>query len=308
MEPEVAQAAAALNMSFARWDLLRAALIHRSYLNEDFTATESNERLEFLGDAALGFIVAQYLYNRYKDAPEGQLTRRRMALVSNQTLARWARQFGLDQMLLISKGERSAALPDRVLGGAFEALLAAILLDRGMPAVEAFLLPILEAEADEVVAKTMAGNFKGRLQEIAQERDRITPTYQTLDTPDADLERRFTVAVMIGERVLATGAGKSKQIAEQAAAEAGLAVYAAQDRTAEETNRDKGWRALACRSIQVRQAKARRHRNEHEGTGTMGVYGELRVFSGNANPALAERICHYIGIPARPGGGLRVLQ
>ncbi|MCA1669000.1 MAG: ribonuclease III [Thermomicrobia bacterium] len=226
------QAAAALDMQFARWDLLRAALIHRSYLNEDASATESNERLEFLGDAALGFIVAQYLYNRYPDAPEGQLTRRRMALVSNQTLARWARRIGLDRMLLISKGERGIALPDRILGGAFEALLAAILLDRGSTAVETFLVPILDAEADELVARTMAGNFKGRLQEIAQERERITPTYKTLDTPETDDERRFTVAVMLDDRVLATGQGKSKQMAEQAAAEAGLARYIAQERAA----------------------------------------------------------------------------
>ncbi len=232
MEPEVAQAAAVLDLQFARWDLLREALIHRSYLNEDASATESNERLEFLGDAVLGFIVARYLFDRFKDAPEGQLTRRRMALVSNQTLARWARRIGLDRMLLISKGERGIELPDRVLGGAFEALLAAILLDRGSAAVEAFLVPILDAEADELVARTMAGNFKGRLQEIVQERERITPTYQTLDTPGTDHEQRFTIAVMLDERVLATGQGKSKQIAEQAAAEAGLAAYIAQERAA----------------------------------------------------------------------------
>jgi ribonuclease-3 len=238
MEPEVAQAAAALDMQFARWDLLREALIHRSYLNEDASATESNERLEFLGDAALGFLVAQYLYNRYKDAPEGQLTRRRMALVSNQTLARWAQEIGLDRMLLISKGERGMELPDRVLGGTFEALLAAILLDRGLAAVEAFLVPILDAEADEVVARTMAGNFKGRLQEIAQERERITPTYKTLDTLGPEHERRFTVAVMLDDRVLATGAGKSKQIAEQAAAEAGLATYIAYGRAMSETDEE----------------------------------------------------------------------
>jgi ribonuclease-3 len=238
MEPEVAQAAAALDMQFARWDLLREALIHRSYLNEDASATESNERLEFLGDAALGFLVAQYLYTRYKDAPEGQLTRRRMALVSNQTLARWAQKIGLDRMLLISKGERGMELPDRVLGGTFEALLAAILLDRGLAAVEAFLIPILDAEADEVVARTMAGNFKGRLQEIAQERERITPTYQTLDSLGPEHERRFTVAVMLDDRVLATGTGKSKQIAEQAAAEAGLAAYIAQDRAASEDDEE----------------------------------------------------------------------
>jgi len=236
MEPEVALAAATLDIQFARWDLLREALSHRSYLNEDASATESNERLEFLGDAALGFIVAQYLYNRYKDAPEGQLTRRRMALVSNQTLARWARRIGLDRMLLISKGERGIALPDRVLGGAFEALLAAILLDRGSAAVEAFLVPILDAEADELVARTMAGNFKGRLQEIVQERERITPTYKMLDVPGVDDERRFTVAVMLDDRLLATGQGTSKQRAEQAAAEAGLAAYIAQERAAADGN------------------------------------------------------------------------
>ncbi len=211
---------------------------NRSYLNEDASATESNERLEFLGDAALGFIVAQYLYNRYRDAPEGQLTRRRMALVSNQTLARWARRIGLDRMLLISKGERGAELPERVLGGAFEALLAAILLDRGQAAAEAFLVPILDAEADEVVARTMAGNFKGRLQEIAQDRERITPTYQTLSTIGPDNERLFTVAAMLDDRVLATGTGKSKQVAEQAAAEAGLAAYIMQERALSDDNDD----------------------------------------------------------------------
>lgn len=161
-----------------------------------------------------------------------------MALVSNQTLARWAQRIGLDRMLLISKGERGIELPDRVLGGAFEALLAAIMLDRGLAAAEAFLVPILDAEADEVVARTMAGNFKGRLQEIAQERERVTPTYQTLDTLGADHERRFSVAVMLGERVLATGTGKSKQIAEQAAAEAGLAAYIARDRAEREAESD----------------------------------------------------------------------
>ncbi len=229
MEPEVAQAAASLGMRFVRWELLREALIHRSYLNEEADATESNERLEFLGDAALGFITARYLHQRYPDAPEGQLTRRRMALVSNQTLARWAQQIGLDRVLLISKGERGIELPERVLGGAFEALLAAILLDQGIDAVEVFLLPILGAEADEVVARTMAGNFKGRLQEVAQERERITPTYKTLSTLGPDNERLFAVAAMVGDRELARGTGKSKQVAEQAAAEAGLAVYAAMD-------------------------------------------------------------------------------
>jgi ribonuclease III len=263
MEPEVALAAAALDMQFGRWDLLRAALIHRSYLNEDASATESNERLEFLGDAALGFIVARYLYDRYKDAPEGQLTRRRMALVSNQTLARWARRIGLDRMLLISKGERGIELPDRILGGAFEALLAAIMLDRGMAAVEAFLVPILDAEADELVARTMAGNFKGRLQEIAQERERITPTYKTLDTPETDRERRFTVAVMLDDRVLATGQGKSKQTAEQAAAEAGLAAYIARERAAAHgEDRDDAAGGGGLQPATAKQAKARHHQHD----------------------------------------------
>jgi ribonuclease-3 len=225
MEPEVAQAAATLSMRFSRWDLLRQALIHRSYLNEESNATESNERLEFLGDAVLGYIVAQYLFRRYRSAPEGQLTRRRMALVSNHTLADWARRIELDKLLLVSKGERGIDLPDRVLGGAFEALLAAILLDRGLVAVEEFLMPIIEADADRVMDEMIAGNYKGRLQEIAQERDRLTPFYKTVESAGPDHERQFTVAVMVGDRELARGSGKSKQIAEQAAAEAGLATY-----------------------------------------------------------------------------------
>lgn len=231
MEPEVAQAAATLGMRFSRWDLLRQALIHRSYLNEESNATESNERLEFLGDAVLGYIVAQYLFRRYRSAPEGQLTRRRMALVSNHTLADWARRIELDKLLLVSKGERGIDLPDRVLGGAFEALLAAILLDRGLDAVEEFLMPIVEADADRVMNEMIAGNYKGRLQEVAQERDHLTPFYTTVESAGPDHERRFTVAVMIGDRELARGAGKSKQLAEQAAAEAGLATYGILDRS-----------------------------------------------------------------------------
>ncbi len=225
MEPEVIRAAGLLGVPFGRWDLLREALIHRSYLNEEEDATDSNERLEFLGDAALGFITARYLFDRYTDAPEGQLTRRRMALVSNQTLARWTRALGLDDCILISKGERGAEFPDRVLGGTFEAILAAIMLDRGLEAVEQFLRPILEAEADDAINATMAKNFKGRLQEVVQERERVTPTYRTMDENGPEHERRFTVAAMAGERVIATGTGRSKQAAEQEAAMRALATY-----------------------------------------------------------------------------------
>ena len=229
MEPEVAQAAALLNLRFARWDLLREALIHRSYLNEEANATESNERLEFLGDAVLGYLVAQYLFRRFRGASEGQLTRRRVALVSNQTLARWARRIGLEKVLLISKGERGIEQPDRVLGGAFEALLAAIMLDQGMEAAAAFFTPILDDDADTVMDLVLAGNYKGRLQEVVQERDRVTPTYTTVGTTGPDHERQFVVAVLVGEREIARGVGKSKQLGEQAAAEAALALYDARD-------------------------------------------------------------------------------
>ncbi len=225
MEPEVAQAAMVLGLRFNRWDLLRQSLIHRSYLNEEQDTEQSNERLEFLGDAALGFVVGRWLYERYPDLPEGALTRRRMALVSNQTLARWARAIGLEECILISKGERGAELPDRVLGGMYEAVLAAILLDRGQEALEQFLSPILETEADEVVARTIAGNFKGRLQELVQERERVTPAYITLDETGADAERRFTVAVRAGARTIATATGRSKQVAEQLAAQRALEAY-----------------------------------------------------------------------------------
>ncbi len=225
MEPEVARAASLLGLRFQTWDLLRLALIHRSYLNEEIDAEESNERLEFLGDAALGYIVGRWLYRRYPHLPEGALTRRRTALVSNQTLAEWARKAGLDDCVLISKGERGAALPDRILGGVYEAILAAIMLDRGQDALEAFLVPILEAEADDVIARTLAGNFKGRLQELVQERERVTPDYVLLDDAGDAPDARFTVAVRAGGRTIATATGKNKQAAEQAAAQRGLEAY-----------------------------------------------------------------------------------
>ena len=142
MEPEVAKAAGLLGLRFQSWDLLRLALIHRSYLNEEADAEESNERLEFLGDAALGYIVGRWLYRRYPNLPEGALTRRRTALVSNQTLAEWARKSWIGHLRShLARANAAAVLADRILGGVYEAILAAILLDRGQDALEAFLLP-----------------------------------------------------------------------------------------------------------------------------------------------------------------------
>ncbi|TVR73462.1 MAG: ribonuclease III [Sphaerobacteraceae bacterium] len=221
--------AARIDVVFKREELLRLALVHRSYLNElgldsDEAVADSNERLEFLGDAVLGMITAQFLYERYPDLPEGQLTAFRTALVRTETLAAWARHFNLDQHLYLGRGElvNEGDVRDRILAGAFEAIIAAIYLDRGLRKTREFLQKLLQADADAIITVGQETNYKGRLQELIQERHRITPAYHTLTVSGPAHERIFEVAVLVGEQQIGTGSGSSKRAAQQEAAKRAL--------------------------------------------------------------------------------------
>jgi ribonuclease-3 len=219
-------AAERLGVQFRNLDLLRQALTHLSYVNEldpllRDAVHQSNERLEFLGDAVLSTLIAEFLYRRYPDATEGELTAYRAALVRTRTLARWARQLGLEDVLYLGRGERpepGRPVRDRILAGAFEAVVGAIYLDRGVGAARRFLRALVRAETDERISSAEAANYKGRLQELAQERLHITPVYRTIAVSGPAHQRTFTAEVLVGERPLGVGHGPSKRAAEQEAA------------------------------------------------------------------------------------------
>jgi ribonuclease-3 len=232
----LARAEAALGVTFQDRGLLRQALTHRSYVNElGRDARDSNERLEFLGDALLGFLVADWLHARFGDLPEGDLTARRVALIRTDTLAHWSRQLGLGPLLYLSKGETEPyVLSDRILANAFEAALAAIHLDAGLDSARAVLAGRL-VEADEIIARMATENYKGRLQELVQDpaqRPRVltgdgglpigggryTPVYVVVARGMPATDSAFTVEVRVDGRPIGVGEGSNKRLAEQAAA------------------------------------------------------------------------------------------
>lgn len=219
----------ALGVRFENPDLLRLALVHRSYLNErgiegTDSVTESNERLEFLGDALLGFVSAEYVYGQFPDLPEGELTVYRVSLVRTETLAQWAREFGLDTLLYMARGEYGpdGSVRDRILAGAFESVVGALYLDQGIAAASDFLRRLLAEDAARIIDTSQQTNYKGRLQELIQERERMTPTYRTVETTGPAHDRHFIVDVVLRGDVLGSGGGASKRAAQQAAARSAL--------------------------------------------------------------------------------------
>lgn len=216
--------AARLGLTFDNLALLEEALTHRSYLNEHRTAGNHNERLEFLGDAVLELATTHFLFHKYPTKPEGDLTAYRAALVNTYSLAETADALGMNDMLLLSKGESRDTGRARqiILANAFEAVLGALYLDQGYDAAEAFLAQHLYPKIDEIVKKRAWQDAKSKFQESAQEKKSVTPTYKTLEEHGPDHDRVFTVGVFLGAEEIARGEGKSKQEAEQAAAQAGL--------------------------------------------------------------------------------------
>lgn len=211
-----------LNLPFRNLALLTRALTHRSFVNENPNSTEDNERLEFLGDAVLDFIVGAWVYHRFPEMPEGDLTKLRSALVRNDQLAAFARELNLGQALRLGHGEymTGGGHRDALLGSAFEAVLGAIYLDTGLGAVEVFVNPLLEAARESVLTKIH--DPKSQLQEWAQAQKLGSPHYHTVAMTGPDHAKLFEVEVLIGDRVVGKGSGTSKHAAQQAAAQDAL--------------------------------------------------------------------------------------
>lgn len=203
--------------------LLSRALTHRSYLNEHPEALEDNERLEFLGDAVLDFVVGAWLYNRYPEMPEGDLTRMRSALVHTEQLAAFARELGIGRAMRLGRGELQAGGQSRpgLLCDVFEAVIGALYLDQDIDGVRKFLDPILVRAAEDILINHKDEDPKSKLQEWAQRKGFPAPSYTTRSSSGPDHSKMFEVDVYINGIVYGTGIGSSKQAAtKQAAAKA----------------------------------------------------------------------------------------
>jgi len=214
-----------INVTFKNKELLVQAFLHRSYLNEHREVKlEHNERLEFLGDAVLELVVTRFLFGRYPNKAEGELTSFRAALVNTHTLADVARELGIENHLLLSRGEAKDTGRARqyILANTYEALVGAIYLDQGYDVAGDFIERTVLTRTDEMVSKKLWRDHKSRFQEQAQDHVGVTPTYRTLREEGPDHDRHFVVGVFLEETCVAEGTGKSKQEAEQVAACAAL--------------------------------------------------------------------------------------
>ncbi len=201
--------------------LLRRAFTHRSYLNEHRDlGLEHNERLEFLGDAVLELVVTRFLYERFPEAPEGDLTAYRSALVNTNTLSEVATGLGVNEYLLLSKGEAKDTGRARsfLLANTFEALVGALYLDQGYDAAQRFIAEKLLPKTDEIIEKRLWQDAKSYFQEKSQELEGATPAYQVMREVGPDHDKRFVVGAYIRGELIAEGQGKSKQEAETEAA------------------------------------------------------------------------------------------
>jgi ribonuclease-3 len=213
------------NIVFTNKDLIRQAFTHRSYLNEHRgTGMEHNERLEFLGDAILELVVTHFLYKKFPQKNEGDLTAYRSALVNTNTLSDAATKLGMNAFLLLSKGEAKDTGRARqfILANTFEAFIGALYLDQGYDAAEAFIAANIFPLIDGIVENKSFIDSKSKFQEAAQEHTGITPAYRLAKEFGPDHNKIFTVGVYIGDDEIAQGDGLSKQEAEQQAAEKAL--------------------------------------------------------------------------------------
>lgn len=218
-----------LGVKFKNENLLKEALTHRSYLNENSSwPLPHNERLEYLGDAVLELIVTNRLFNKFPSYQEGQLTLLRAALVNYQFLAKVAQEIGLQNYLYLSRGEAkdTSRAKDVILANAFEAVVGAIYLDQGLAAAEPLVEKYIISQAEAVMKEGSYKDAKSLLQEIIQEKKRATPTYRVLSESGPDHQKTFIVGVFVGEDKLAEGEGLSKQEAELDAAKNALKKYA----------------------------------------------------------------------------------
>ena len=214
-----------LGLHFDDPALLTEALVHSSYVNEHPEGTsESNERLEFLGDAVLSLIMSEALFKRHRDEPEGVLTTRRAAIVSTRGLARIARRLELGDALVLGQGAENSGERGRssVLAGLFESVVAAIYLDQGLEAARRFILEAAAPELDSGVSADALKAPKSRLQEYAFSVTGRAPSYRIVSSEGPDHDRHFVVEVAVDGDVLGSGEGRNRREAETQAAEAAL--------------------------------------------------------------------------------------
>ncbi len=222
---DIAELQKTLGVTFKRLSLLEQALVHSSYVNENPAHVSGhNERLEFLGDAVLGFIVADKLYRAFPGITEGEMTRLRAAVVRRDALARVARIIKLGDFLYMGKGEESSGGRNKTpnLAGALEAVIAAVYIDRGVKVTGDMVIRLLDEEWEGAVSRGAGADYKSKLQELVQARFQLTPDYRLVKEAGPDHDKTFTVEVNIGGDVTGSGTGKSKKLAETEAARAAL--------------------------------------------------------------------------------------
>lgn len=213
-----------LGIVFKNKEHLINALTHRSYLNEHRDIKVHNERLEFLGDAVLELIVSDYLFNKFPDRPEGDLTSFRSALVKTESLADTAKKLGVGESLLLSKGEEDTGgrTKDYLLANTFEAIIGAIYIDLGYEKCRDFVYNHLIPKLDDIIKSRSDIDNKTKIQEIAQAKYKATPIYEVIHEEGPDHDKKFTVVVKIKNEIIGEGIGKSKQRAQEEAALKGL--------------------------------------------------------------------------------------
>lgn len=211
-------------IKFSDHEVLRKAFVHRSYLNEHKDSKlESNERLEFLGDAVLELVVTEYLYENYPN-PEGELTNWRSALVKGEMLAKIAQELNLGEYLFLSHGEEKSGgrEKDYLLANTLEALIGVIYLELGYKKSQSFIKKFLLVHLEDILIEGSHIDAKSKLQEMAQDKVGVTPNYELQHDEGPDHDKIFTMSAYIGDRMVGKGKGGSKQIAEQSAAEDAL--------------------------------------------------------------------------------------
>ncbi len=212
-------------INFKNKDLLKQAFIHRSYINENpGVGLMHNERLEFLGDAVLELVVTEELFGRYPEKSEGELTAIRAALVNTVSIAEAGASLGMNEYLLLSKGEArdTGKAREYILANTFEAMIGAIYLDRGYDAAAGFISNNLFKKVEMIVSKKLWRDAKSLVQEKSQEILGITPRYEVLEESGPDHDKSFVIGIFFGANLIGKGTGKSKQEGEQSAAKAAL--------------------------------------------------------------------------------------
>jgi len=201
-------------------ELLELAFIHKSYVNEHTEQKRYNERLEFLGDAVLELAVTHFLFHKYPETPEGELTNWRSALVKGKNLARVSKDMRLGEFLLLSKGEEQSGgrQKDYILANTMEALIGAIYLDQGYEVANEFVMRTIVVFLEDIIAQGLHIDSKSHVQELAQEKLNLTPKYEVINEAGPDHEKNFVMGVYFGKKLAGQGEGSSKQDAEQAAA------------------------------------------------------------------------------------------